>query len=117
MEHHNIKGLPVMRAGKVVGIVSRANLLRALASLRRELPMSEKTDTAIRNRILRDIGKQDWAYSSDVDVIVRNGVADLWGTISDVDQRDALRVLVERIPGVKSIEDHLRWSGEPMSVT
>jgi CBS domain-containing protein len=117
MEHRNIKRVPVVRAGKVVGIVSRANLLRALASLHRELPMSARTDAAIRNRILREIGKQDWAYSTDVDVVVRKGVVDLWGTISDVDQREALRVLVEGTSGVKRIEDHLRWSGELMSVT
>jgi CBS domain-containing protein len=117
MEHRNIKRLPVVRAGKLVGIISRANLLRALASLHREAPMSARTDAAIRNRILRDIAKRDWAYATDVDVIVRNGVVDLWGTISDVAQRDALRVLVENTPGVKRIEDHLRWSAEPMSVT
>jgi CBS domain-containing protein len=117
MEHRNIKRLPVVRAGKLAGIVSRANLLRALASLRRELPRG-KGGAAVRNRILRDIAKQDWAYGCDVDVTVRKGVADLWGTISDMEQRDALRVLVESTPGVKKVEDHLRWDdAELMSVT
>jgi CBS domain-containing protein len=63
MERHNIKRLPVARAGKVVGIISRANLIRALAGLHRVGPASERTDSAIRNRILAEIGKQDWAYS------------------------------------------------------
>jgi CBS domain-containing protein len=117
MEHRNIKRLPVVRAGKLAGIISRANLLRVLASLRRELPTREKSGAAIRNRILGDIAKQDWAYGCDVDVIVRNGVADLWGTISDMAQRDALRALVESMPGVKKVEDHLRWDAELMSVT
>lgn len=117
MERRNIKRLPVARASKVVGIISRANLIRALAGLHRRGRTSEKTDCAIRNRILADIEKQDWAYSALVDVTVRKGVVDLWGTITDLEQRDALRVLAENIPGVKKIEDHLRWSNEPMSVT
>ena len=104
MEQRGIKRVPVMRAGKVVGIVSRANLLRALASVHRELPTSDRTDAAIRNRILREIGKQDWAYSSDVDVVVRNGVADLWGTISDEEQREALKVLVRGFRGSRELK-------------
>ena len=117
MERRNIKRLPVLRAGKIVGIISRANLIRALASIHRAAPVSEKTDSAIRNRILAEIGKQDWAYSTFVDVTVRKGVTDVWGTITDSAQHDALRVLVENTPGVKKIEDHLRWSDEPISVT
>ena len=60
-----------------MGIISRANLLRALASLHRELPKSQKNDATIRSRILRDIDKQDWGYSADVDVVVRRGTADI----------------------------------------
>jgi CBS domain-containing protein len=117
MERRNIKRLPVIRAGKVVGIISRANLIRALSGLHRQGRVSEKTDCVIRNRILTEIGKQDWAYSAFVDVTVRKGVVDLWGTITDLEQRKALKVLADNIPGVKKIEDHLRWSNEPMSVS
>jgi CBS domain-containing protein len=67
MERRNIKRLPVARAGKVVGIVSRANLMRILAGRDRERRASEKADSAIRDRILAEIGKQDWAYSTFVD--------------------------------------------------
>ena len=116
MERRSVKRLPVVRAGKLVGIISRANLLRALASLNRELPKSQRTDTAIRNRILRDIGKQDWAYAADVDVVVRSGVVDTWGRISDPAQRDALRVLAESTPG-KRIEGRLACNYQPLSVT
>ena len=117
MERRNIKRLPVVRAGKVVGIISRANLIRALAGLHRVGRASERSDSAIRNRILAEIGKQDWAYSAFVDITVRKGVVDLWGTITDLEQRKALKVLADNIPGVKKIEDHLRWSNEPMSVS
>jgi hypothetical protein len=67
----------------------------ALASIHRLAPRSSRNDAAIRNQILNDIGKQSWSAGSRVDVIVRNGIVDLWGSISDVAQREALKVLVE----------------------
>ena len=78
---------------------------------------SKKTDAAIRDRILSEIRSQDWAYPFDIDVIVRNGIVDLWGRITDIAQRDALRVMVEGTPGVKRAEAHLRWPDAIASVT
>jgi len=106
MESHNIKRLPVMRRSKLVGIVSRADLMLALASIDRATP-GGGNDASIRDRIMTAIREQSWTAGASVDVIVRNGVADLWGTISDVAQREALKVLVARTPGVKKVEDHL----------
>ena len=106
MESHNIKRLPVMRRSKLVGIVSRADLMLALASIDRAAP-GGGNDASIRDRIMTAIREQSWTAGASVDVIVRNGVADLWGTISDVAQREALKVLVARTPGVKKVEDHL----------
>jgi CBS domain-containing protein len=117
MENRNIKRLPVTRSGKVVGIISRANLMHALASLHREAPASAKADVTIRDCIIAKLDKQDWTYGAVVDVVVRNGIVDLWGTITDVAQQEALKVLVENAPGVKRVEDHLRWSGEVMPAT
>ena len=107
MESHNIKRLPVVRGEKVVGVVSRANLMRALASIHRAAPESSKDDAAIRDQILSDIAKQDWSVGILVDVIVRDGIADVWGSIADSAQRDALKVLIEKTAGVKQVEDHL----------
>jgi len=112
MEMHRIKRLPVLRGGKLVGIVSRANLMRALASVHRGAGAAAKDDSAIRDRILTEIERQGWSVGADVDVVVRNGLADLWGTLADPAQRDALRVLVESTPGVTSVVDHLRWDGD-----
>ena len=107
MEAHSVKRLPVMRRGKLVGIVSRADLMLALASIDRAAPASGGTDAAIRDHIMAAIREQNWTAGASVDVIVRSGVADLWGTISDVAQREALRVLAASTPGVKKVEDHL----------
>jgi len=112
MERCSVKRLPVMRKGRLVGIVSRANLMHALATLDRDAPQSAGPDWSIRGAILAELGKQQWAPH--VNVVVRNGVAALWGTIMDERERRGLIVLVENVPGVKQVQDHLVWV-EPMS--
>jgi CBS-domain-containing membrane protein len=112
METHRIKRLPVLRDGKVVGIVSRANLMRALASVHRLSRPGATDDAAIRDRILAEIEQQSWSAGAQVDVVVRDGLADVWGTIADPEQRAAFKVLVADVPGVKTVVDHLRWDGD-----
>ncbi len=109
MEKRQIKRLPVVRGPYVVGIVSRANLLHALASVSREAKPAEQTDEAIRTRLVAELGKEPWAPVALVNPIVRNGVVELWGTITDERERQALVVAAENIPGVKAVRDHLAW--------
>ena len=71
MERHHIKRLPVLRKGKVIGIISRANLMRALASLHRSASKTTRNDQELRKRIVTDVKKQNWAYGSDIMVLVR----------------------------------------------
>lgn len=106
MERRGIKRLPVVREGKVVGIISRANLLRALARLADEAPELVASDNEIRERILSELDRQPWGRAP-VDVAVRRGVVELRGGIFDERLRNALRVACENVPGVKSVEDHL----------
>lgn len=112
MEHHHIKRLPVMRDGRIVGIVSRANLMHALASLARDASPPTGDDAAIREHILKDFRGEPWA--SQVNVVVKNGIAELWGTITDERERQAFIVATENVPGVKEVHDHIVWV-EPMS--
>jgi len=112
MERRRVKRLPVMRGGRMVGIVSRANLMHALAIIAREMPAPAAGDTAIRDNILAVIGKQHWAPH--VNVVVKNGVAELWGVITDERERQGLIVAAESVPGVVQVHDHLVWV-EPMS--
>jgi CBS domain-containing protein len=108
MEKHTIKRVPVMRDDDVVGMVSRSDLLRALvgASRRRE----EATDDgAIKERILAELAREEWAPSSCIGVEVKDGAVDLTGTIFDARQRLALKVAVENTPGVKTVHDKLVW--------
>jgi osmotically-inducible protein OsmY len=114
MERHRIKRVPVLRSDKVVGIVTRSNLMHAMVSLARAEPKPAKNDSAIREKLLAEMEKESWAPAAMVNVIVRDGVVELWGVIIDERQRDALKVAAENIPGVKSVKDHMVWL-EPTS--
>jgi cell division inhibitor SulA len=107
MERHQIKRVLVARDGKLVGIVTRANLLHALASVAAETKPGPTSDTSIRERLYAELKIQPWAPVGLVNIVVRNGVVHLSGTLLDERHRDAIRVAAERIPGVKGIEDHL----------
>ena len=114
MERRRIKRLPVVRGAQVIGIISRANLLHALASLGAAAPPPAQTDVAIRQHLLAEFDKQTWAPVALIDVVVKDGAVELWGTITEEAQGAALRVCAENTPGVKSVVSHLTWI-EPMS--
>jgi len=108
LERRRVKRLPVMRDGKLVGIVSRANLVQALATV---LPGAEgprPEDSEIRGKILEEIDRRRWGGSL-VNVTVRDGVVELWGVVLDVREQQALRVAVENVPGVVGIKDHIAF--------
>ena len=114
LEERRIKRVPVVRGRRVVGIVSRANLLHALASVSREMAAGTNSDTAIRDEVLAELAKQPWAPRHFINPVVRNGVVELWGSIFDERERQAVRVVAENVTGVKTVKDHLVWI-EPMS--
>ena len=108
METNDVKRLPVMRGDKLVGIVSRANLLQAVASLAREIPDPTADDDHIRNRIIEALEKNDWSPFG-LNVIVRDGIVHLSGVITDERSRQAAMVAAENVAGVKKVHDHLCW--------
>jgi CBS domain-containing protein len=113
MERRHVKRLPVTRDGRVVGIISRSNLMHALASFARETGERVPTnDSQIRANIQAVLDRETWAPR--VSVVVKNGVAELWGVITDDRERKAVVVAVENVPGVERVHDHLVWV-EPMS--
>lgn len=114
MERHRIKRVPVTHGKKMTGIVTRSNLMQAMVSMARTEPAPPKGDAEIRERLLAEIQKERWAPAAMINVVVRNGVVELWGAVVDERQRDALKVAAENIPGVKGVKDHLVWI-EPTS--
>jgi CBS domain-containing protein len=108
MEKNNIKRLPVMRGDKIVGIVSRSNLLQAVASLAREIPDPTADDDHNRNRVIDALEKNDWCPFG-LSVIVRDGIVHLSGVITEQHARKAAIVAAENVNGVKKVHDHLCW--------
>jgi CBS domain-containing protein len=108
MEKNNVKRLPVMRGDSIVGIVSRANLLQAVASLAREIPDPTADDDHIRNRVIDTIEKNDWCPFG-LSVIVRGGIVHLSGVITEERSRKAAVVAAENVTGVTKVHDHLCW--------
>jgi CBS domain-containing protein len=114
MERHRIKRVPVLKDGRLVGIVSRANLLRALALAAPALPAGTRSDEEIRERLASELASTEWAPRYMVNQVVRNGAVHLYGTILDEREREALCVAARNTPGVKEVHDHLVWC-EPVS--
>jgi CBS domain-containing protein len=123
VERHRIKRVPVLRDGKLVGIISRGNLLQGLATLKAEPPKSVD-DATIREQLMAQLRDQPWAHlftddpwahlSTD-DIVVEDGVVHLHGTVRTEDERRALRIAAENVPGVRSVEDHLMvWTPPPI---
>lgn len=108
MEKKHVRRLPVTRGDKIVGIVSRANLLQAVASLARDIPDPTADDDHIRNRITNAIEKADWCPIG-LNVVVRDGIVHLNGVITEERARQAAIVAAENVAGVKKVHDHLCW--------
>jgi CBS domain-containing protein len=108
LETKRIKRVPVVRDGKVVGIVSRANLVRALVATKSPASEVESDDRAIRHKLLEELKVQAWARVFADDIIVREKIVHVW--LSDDrsgEEREALRVAAENIPGVRGVEEHV----------
>jgi CBS domain-containing protein len=108
LETKRIERVPVLRDGKVVGIASRADILRGLAA-QRDAPTATVTveDETIRRQILEEVEHADVAPTSRVSVLVVDGIVQIWGIVESHEQGEALRVAAENVPGVKGVETNV----------
>lgn len=109
MERHRIKRLAIVEQGKLAGIVTRADLLRAMVAHQSD-SAAAPSDQELRERIDSMLRDEDWAASAIVYVQVENGVAHLWGTVESASQREALILAVRGVPGVRAVQPHLGQS-------
>jgi CBS domain-containing protein len=111
LEKRRIKRVPVVRDGRIVGIVSRADLLRALAvqDIKPMVPVTQD-DRVIRDQLLAVLKREPWADTHLLNILVSDGVVHLWGLVGSDAEQKALRVAAETIPGVRGVEDHLSLS-------
>jgi CBS domain-containing protein len=108
MTARRIKRVMVLEHGKLAGVVTRSDLLRMLHA-REAMPTDDmpRNDAGVRASILKTIDQQGWAASAIINVQVTDGTAYLWGVVDSDEQRKAILIAVEGVPGVRAIEDHL----------
>ncbi len=107
LESNRIKRAPVVRDGKVVGIVSRSNLLQAVAAERTKSNSDDRlSDREIRNLVHDTLSKKEFASHGALNVIVEDGVVELWGWVDSDAERDALMLAASEVKGVKQVKDH-----------
>jgi signal-transduction protein with cAMP-binding, CBS, and nucleotidyltransferase domain len=108
LEKNGIKRLPIVKDGKIVGLVSRKNLLQALASLKSgQVPAAASSDTDLRAKIMAQLDAQTWTRPTFLNVLVRDGIVELYGMVTSQAEKKAVRVLAEATPGVRSVNDSL----------
>jgi CBS domain-containing protein len=113
LETKHIKRVPVVHLGRVIGIVSRANLVQALARVNLQMGLAERqarnlpepSDEAIRERLNTELGKQDWSHLLTTNIVVNAGIVEFWGIVGSEAEKRASRVIAETIPGVHSVID------------
>ena len=108
LEKNAIKRIPIVEDGKVVGIVSRANLLQALASLSKRAEVATRVDDSqIRDKVLSQLNVEPWTRPSLINVIVQDGTVELWGIVDSASEKKAVRIAAEVTPGVRAVNDNL----------
>jgi len=114
MENKHVKRVPVLSDQRMVGIISRADLLRALGAALDDLQGDEppgvpRTDAALRRAVLVELARLSWVPHCGFKVHVNEGVVDLDGIIFAEAEREALKVAASNVPGVSGVVDHLTW--------
>jgi CBS domain-containing protein len=108
IERHAVKRIPIVHNNQIVGIVSRANLVQALASMGKKPHLEiSPSDAAIRSKIITRLDNEPWAHTSLLNILVQDGNVDLWGMVHTAIEKDAVRVAAESTLGVRSVNDNL----------
>lgn len=108
LEKHNLKRLPVIKDGKLVGLITRGDIVRALSKKAMEQISAPVSDSDLQARILEKMRSSKWLLDSYINLTVAEGVVEMWGMAVSEDQRKALKVLINETQGVKRIDDRLR---------
>lgn len=108
LDRNGFKRVPVTRDGVLVGIISRGDLVRVLSqtSLSEAAPSAD--DSALQHAIMQQVRKQPWLNSGFVNITVKDGAVDVWGSVASADQHKALLVLVGEVAGTAAVDDHVK---------
>lgn len=106
MDKWNIKHVPVVEDGCLVGMISRSDLIRAVA-LSKPKKSTKVGDTELRQRLTARLDGKSWGGRNLVNFVVDKGRVELFGMVQNPDQRNAIRVLAENTTGVRSVKNRL----------
>jgi osmotically-inducible protein OsmY len=107
LERNRIKRVPIVAKGRVVGIVSRANLVQALASLSKESQQGTMSDSMIRKKVMAQFKSEQWSKHALLNATVQDGTVKLWGIVNSEAEKEAARVAAEQVAGVRAIENNV----------
>jgi len=107
LERNQIKRVPIVEGGKLVGIVSRANILQALSSATRKLPsLMTADDSELRKKVVSQMASEPWRPTM-LTVTVQDGTVDLWGLVHSVEQKKAAQFAAETTPCVRAVVNNI----------
>lgn len=112
MESGRIRRLPVLRGNRLVGMVTRSNLVQAVAQFAQDIPAPSADDDRIRHGITAIIENAKWSPSR-LNVMVNDGVVTLYGLVTNQRSRQAAVVAAENMPGVRKVQDCLNDFPDP----
>ena len=115
LDTHRIRQVPVMQDGRLVGMISRADLVRKLAEVTITAPAVRPANGPLQKAIWERVRAERWLDAALVNIVVRDGVVELWGAVATDEQRRALRILVEGVNGVQRVEDNVGLLPKVMS--
>lgn len=107
LESRHIKRVPVVRDGRLVGIVSRADLMRALTTSPLRPPSADARDTELEKAVLAELGRQDWLSVTPSSIEVSHGVVRIWGKALSDEELKAVTVAAETVPGVRKVLNYM----------
>ena len=107
LERNRIKRVPILEGNKIVGIVSRANILQALASATKKLPsLTSIDDSELRKKVIARLAAEPWRPTM-LTVTVQDGTVELWGLVHSVEEKKAAQLAAELTPGVRVVVDNI----------
>jgi len=108
MQRHHVKRMPIVRGGVLVGVVSRADLVRAVLCREPACPDARPDDRELRNAVVVALGGPPCPPRAPLTVVLQAGVAHLWGLVESPEARDACRSIAEGVPGIRQVRNHIR---------
>lgn len=108
MQRHHVKRMPIVRGGVLVGVVSRADLVRAVLCREPECLDARPDDRELRNAVVAALGGHGGSPRTPLTVVSQEGVAHLWGLVESPEARETCRAIVEGVPGIRQVRNHIR---------